>query len=80
VFADLLLHQQLDLERKGRQVTEEALRSQVSESEWRKEDALAALKEASEKSDGFKRDCEEYFHVFSSLFACWFSNLYFLYE
>jgi hypothetical protein len=48
----------LDSERQGRQVTEEALRSQVGELERRKEDALATLKEAYEKSDGFKRDCE----------------------
>jgi hypothetical protein len=48
----------LDSKHQGRQVTEEALRSQVSESERRKEDALAALKEASEKSDSFKRDFE----------------------
>jgi hypothetical protein len=37
---------------------EEVLRAQVVESEKRKEDALAALKEASEKSDDLKRDFE----------------------
>jgi hypothetical protein len=49
---------QVDLEAKhqGRQNSEEVLRAQVAESKKRKEDAIATLKEASEKSDGFKRD------------------------
>jgi hypothetical protein len=34
------------------------LRAQIVESEKRKEDALAALKEVSEKSDDFKKDFE----------------------
>ena len=49
---------ELEAERQGCQVTEEALRAQIGESERRKDDALAALWEASEKSEGFKKDCE----------------------
>lgn len=49
---------ELDSERHRRQITKEALRAQIGDSERRKDDALAALKEASERSDSFKRDCE----------------------
>jgi hypothetical protein len=48
----------LEAEHQGHQNSEEVLRAQVVESEKRKEDALAALKEASEKSDDLKRDFE----------------------
>jgi hypothetical protein len=41
------------------QISEQALCAQVVESEQRKNDALTALKEALEKSDGFKRDYED---------------------
>jgi hypothetical protein len=41
------------------QISEQALRAQVVESEQRKNDALTALKEALEKSDDFKRDYED---------------------
>jgi ribosome-binding factor A len=40
------------------QIYKEAFCAQVVESEQQKNDALVALKEVSEKSDGFKRDCE----------------------
>jgi hypothetical protein len=49
---------ELEAECQGRQTTEEALCAQVGESEQRKEDALAPLEEASERSDDFKRECE----------------------
>ena len=73
--ADLASRQaELEVERQGRQVTEGALRAQIGESERRKNDALATLQEASEKSEGFKKDCEGIrdlfiFHLFS-LFIC----------
>jgi hypothetical protein len=55
-----LVVKQVDLkaEQQGRQNSKEVLRAQVVESEKRKEDALATLKETSEKSDGLKRDFE----------------------
>jgi hypothetical protein len=75
---------ELEVERQGRQVTKEALRAHVGESEQRKDDALAALKEALERSDCFKKDSEgtrvlfcffpSSFLLFSLYF--WFSNLY----
>ena len=49
---------ELESERQGRRTSEEALRAQIGESEQRKEDALVALKEASRKSDDYKRECE----------------------
>ena len=64
----------LEAERQGRQVTEGPLRTQIGESEQRKNDAVAALQEASEKFEGFKKDCEGIqdlfvFHLFP-LFIC----------
>ena len=57
--AELVVKQvDLEAERLERQNSEGVLRAQVVESEKRKEDALAALKEASEKSDGLKKDFE----------------------
>jgi hypothetical protein len=56
--AELARQVELEIERQGCQVTKEALRAQVSQSERQKDNTLAALKEAAEKSDGFKRDCE----------------------
>jgi hypothetical protein len=66
----------LEIEHQGRQNSEEVLRTQVAELEKWKEDALAALKEASEKSDGLKRDFEgiRVLLYFLSLFVCWFSD------
>jgi hypothetical protein len=49
---------ELDSERQGCQITEKALRAQIGDSEQRKDDTLAALKEAFERYDSFKRDCE----------------------
>jgi hypothetical protein len=49
---------ELELECQGRRTSEEALHAQIGESEQRKEDALATLKEASGKSDDYKRECE----------------------
>jgi hypothetical protein len=49
---------ELELERQGCRTSEEVLRAQIGESEQRKEDALAALKEASRKSDDYKREYE----------------------
>jgi hypothetical protein len=49
---------ELDSEHQGCQITEEALCAQIGDSERRKDDALATLKEAFERSDSFKRDCE----------------------
>ena len=49
---------ELEAERQGRQVTEGPLRTQIGESEQRKNDAVAALQEASNKSEGFKKDYE----------------------
>jgi hypothetical protein len=49
---------ELESKRQGRRTSEEALRAQVDESEQRKEDALPTLKEASGKSDDYKRECE----------------------
>ena len=55
--AELVVKQvDLEAERLERQNSEGVLRAQVVESEKRKEDALAALTEASEKSDGLKKD------------------------
>jgi hypothetical protein len=51
-------HAELEAECQGHQVTEVGLHTQVGESEQRKDVTLAALKEASEKSDCFKKDCE----------------------
>jgi hypothetical protein len=48
----------LEAERQGHQNSEEVLNAQVVESEKRKADALATLKEAFEKSDGLKKDFE----------------------
>jgi hypothetical protein len=65
---------ELEVERQGCQVTEGALRAQIGESERRKNDALATLYEASEKSEGFKKDLKvsKFFFVFHpfSLFLC----------
>jgi hypothetical protein len=49
---------ELDAVSQGQQVTEATLQAQIVESEKRKEDALAALKDASEKSDVFKKNCD----------------------
>jgi chromosome segregation ATPase len=49
---------ELESERQGCLTSKEALRAQIGELEQRKEDALAALKEASGKSDDYKRECE----------------------
>jgi hypothetical protein len=48
---------ELEEEHQGCQVTEVGLRTQVGESQQRKDVALAALKEASEKSNCFEKDC-----------------------
>jgi hypothetical protein len=75
-------HAELEAECQGHQVTEVGLHTQVGESEQRKDVTLAALKEASEKSDCFKKDCEGaqvlpcFFCLFPSFFIFWFSNLY----
>jgi hypothetical protein len=55
-----LVIKQVDLEakRQGHQNSEGVLHAQVVESEKQKEDALAALKEASEKFNGLKKDFE----------------------
>jgi 1,2-phenylacetyl-CoA epoxidase catalytic subunit len=47
---------ELDTVRQGWQVTEAALQAQIAESEKRKEDGLATLKDASKKSDVFKKN------------------------
>jgi hypothetical protein len=63
---------ELEGERHDRRISKEALYAQVVESEQRKNDALAALKEALEKFDGFKRDYEGtrvLLCLFSSFFA-----------
>jgi fructose-specific phosphotransferase system component IIB len=51
---------QVDIEtkRQRRQNSEEVLSAQVAESEKQKDDVLAALREASEKSKGLKKDFE----------------------
>lgn len=46
----------LEAVRQGRQVTEAALQAQIVESEKRKGDALAALKDVSESSDVYKKN------------------------
>jgi hypothetical protein len=43
---------ELDTERQGHQTSERALRAQVIEVEQRRDDAMAALRESSRKSDG----------------------------
>jgi hypothetical protein len=62
---------ELEGERHDHRIYEEALRTQVVESEQRKNDALAALKEALEKSDGFKRDYEG-----TRVLLCFFSSFF----
>jgi hypothetical protein len=57
--AELVIKQvDLEAERQGCQNSEEVHHAQVAELEKWKEEALVALKEASKKSDGFKRDFE----------------------
>jgi hypothetical protein len=69
----------IEAERQGHQDSEKVLRAQVAESEKQKEDALAALKEVSEKSDGLKRDFDgiRVLLYFLSFFVYWFSDLHF---
>jgi hypothetical protein len=57
----------LESKRQGPRTSEEALHAQIDESEQRKEDALAALKEASGKSDDYKRECEGILSTFCVL-------------
>jgi chromosome segregation ATPase len=58
---------ELESERQGRRTSEEDLRAHIGESEQRKEDALAALKEASRKYDDYKRECEGILSTFCVL-------------
>jgi hypothetical protein len=49
---------ELDAECQGHQTSEDSLRAQIGELEQRKEDALAALREVSEKFDRLEKECE----------------------
>lgn len=68
---------ELDAERQGRSVSEEALHAHVGEAKRRKETTLAALKEASEKLEAFKKD-REGIRVLSVSFLSFFGSSGFL--
>jgi hypothetical protein len=64
---------ELDSEHQGRQDSERALRAQVIEVEQRRDEAMAALQESSEKSEGLKKECEGTLSSF--LFLCFFISI-----
>jgi hypothetical protein len=71
---ELVLRQaELELERQDHQTVEQALRTQVVEAGKRRDDALAAMQEASEKAKSLKRECEG--TPSSFLFLCFFISI-----
>jgi hypothetical protein len=64
---------ELDSECQGCQDSERALRVQVIEAEQRRDEAMAALQESSEKCKGLKKECEDTLSSF--LFLCFFISI-----
>jgi hypothetical protein len=62
--------------RQGRQTLERTLRAQVMEAEQRRDDAMAALRESSGKSDGLEKECEG---IPSSYMICGLLSFIFLF-
>jgi hypothetical protein len=69
---------ELDTKRQGRQTLERALHAQVIEVEQRRDDAMAALRESSEKSDGLEKECEGILSSYMICFLLSFISLFFI--